>query len=87
MISPLEILMLSVTEVLRDYLPTKEMAQERARNIMQALMDEPNSEDHAAFRREVVYEALVSWRLAPAGWESRSQQAAAAVLDVLEGRR
>jgi len=59
-----------VTAVLRESLPA-DLAEERARNIVQALVDEPEGMHPSIreiHREEVVRNALVFWRFAPDGW-------------------
>jgi len=74
----------AVTSALRPYL-TEELAQERARNIAQALIDEDTfSPSIRAFRREeIVRHAFVFWKLAPEGFHSNSLQMRAEVLQAL----
>ena len=59
----------AVTAVLRESLPA-DMAEERARNIVQALVDE--GELHPKIRKirreDAVRNALVFWHFAPDGW-------------------
>lgn len=59
----------AVAAVLRESLPA-DMAEERARNIVQALVDE--NEFHPTIREirreEAVRHALVFWHFAPDGW-------------------